>query len=144
TPYSPQRFNRYAEFTRPVIEVLRELGVPAEQTGRNDIVADGRKISGNAQFVSRDRMFSHGTLLVDSDLDAVSAALNPKPGKVESTGHRAVRSRVANVSEFLTAPLSVDELRDRIVGRIFGGVTPPALELDESDWAAVHELERRK
>ena len=144
TPYSPQRFNRYAEFTRPVIEVLRELGVPAERTGRNDIVADGRKISGNAQFVSRDRMFSHGTLLVDSDLDAVSAALNPKPGKVESKGHKSVRSRVANVSEFLTAPLSVDELRDRIVDRIFGGVTPPALELDESDWAAVHELERRK
>src|SRR5687768_116885 len=59
-PYAPQRFNRYEAFTRPVVAVLRELGVPAELGGRNDLVADGRKISGNAQFVTSDRMFSHG------------------------------------------------------------------------------------
>lgn len=145
TPYSPQRFNRYAEFTRPVVEVLRELGVPAEQSGRNDIVADGRKISGNAQFVSRGRMFSHGTLLVDSDLDVVAAALNPKPGKIESKGHKSVRSRVANISEFLDAPLTVGELRGRIIERIVGSArTPPALELADSDWVAVDELMARK
>lgn len=145
TPYSPQRFNRYAEFTQPVIEVLRELGVPAELTGRNDIVADGRKISGNAQFVSRGRMFSHGTLLLNSDLDTVGAALNVKPGKIESKGHKSVRSRVANISEFLSEPLSVHGLRDRIVERIFGDrPETPLHELGESDWRAVRELAERK
>lgn len=144
TPYAPERFNRYAEFTQPVVEVLRELGVPAELNGRNDIVAEGRKISGNAQFVSRGRMFSHGTLLLDSDLDAVTAALNPKPGKIESKGHKSVRSRVANISEFLSEPLEVHELRQRIVERIWGHRDPPLLELGEPDWSAVRTLVERK
>ena len=145
TPYTPERFNRYAEFTRPVVEVLRELGVPAELNGRNDIVADGRKISGNAQFVSRGRMFSHGTLLLHSDLDVVAAALNPRPGKVESKGHKSVRSRVANIAEFLSMPLDVDGLRERIVERIFGGAdAAPTLHLDDEAWEAVHSLADRK
>ena len=96
--------------------MLRELGVPAELSGRNDIVAAGRKISGNAQFTSRGRMFSHGTLLFDSDLDAVTAALNVKPGKIESKGVKSVRSRVANIAEFLSAPLTLEEFRQRDPG----------------------------
>ena len=144
TPYAPERFNRYEEFTRPVVEVLRELGVPAELGGRNDITAEGRKISGNAQFVSRGRMFSHGTLLLDSDLDAVTAALHPKPGKVESKGHKSVRSRVANISEFLSQPLDVHELRERIIEGIWGHRDPPRLDLEERDWTAVEELVERK
>ena len=84
TDYRPDRVNRYDEFTRPVVEVLRELGVPAELSGRNDIIADGRKISGNAQFVGGGKMLSHGTVLIDSNLDDVVSALRPKPGKIES------------------------------------------------------------
>ncbi|HXT49345.1 MAG TPA: lipoate--protein ligase, partial [Gemmatimonadaceae bacterium] len=95
------RFNRYDLFNRPVVDVLEELGVPAEIGGRNDILAGGRKISGNAQFATAGRMFSHGTLLLDSNLDDVTAALRPKPGKVESKGVKSIRSRVANISEFL-------------------------------------------
>lgn len=144
TPYTPEQFNRYAEFTRPVVDVLREMGVPAELNGRNDIVAEGRKISGNAQFVSGGRMFSHGTLLVDSDLDAVTSALRPKPGKIESKGHKSVRSRVANISEFLASPLTVGELRERIVERIFGGGDTPMLQPLEVDPAAVESLADRK
>lgn len=145
TPYNPERFNRYDEFTKPVVSVLQDMGVPAEVSGRNDITADGRKISGNAQFVSRGRMFSHGTVLVDSDLDAVTAALNVKPGKIQSKGHKSVRSRVANISEFLDSPLSVDELRGRIVERIFGTrENPPLLPLDDEDWHEIHALRDRK
>jgi lipoate-protein ligase A len=88
-------------------------------------------------------MFSHGTLLLDSDLDAVTAALRPKPGKVESKGVKSIRSRVANIGEFLAEPLSVDELRERIVERIFGTrdrARIPTIALDDADWAAVHAL----
>ena len=145
TPYTPERFNRYAEFTRPVVEVLRDLGVPAEVTGRNDIVADGRKISGNAQFVSRNRMFSHGTLLLNTDLDVVTAALTVKPGKIESKGHKSIRSRVANISEFLTSPLSVDELRTRIIERIFGELDDSAMHrITSADQDAIEDLVERK
>ena len=147
TPEVTGRFNRYDHFTRPVLEVLRDLGVPAELGGRNDIVAGGRKISGNAQFATPTRMFSHGTLLLDSNLDDVTAALRPKPGKVESKGVKSIRSRVANISEFLPAPLAVEELRERIVERIFGTrdrAAIPTVALSDDDWAAVHALVARK
>jgi len=137
------RFNRYDKFNGPVVEVLRGLGVPAEISGRNDILADGRKISGNAQFATTDRMLSHGTLLLDSDLDDVSAALRPKAGKIESKGLKSIRSRVANISEFLSAPITVDELRERILERIFGTrarTRIPTFTLDEADWRAAREL----
>ena len=147
TPEVTGRFNRYDHFTRPVLEVLRDLGVPAELGGRNDIVAGGRKISGNAQFATPTRMFSHGTLLLDSNLDDVTAALRPKPGKVESKGVKSIRSRVANISEFLPAPLAVEELRERIVERIFGTrdrAAVPTVALTDDDWVAVHALVARK
>jgi lipoate-protein ligase A len=137
------RFNRYESFTKPVTDVLRDMGVPAELGGRNDILVGGRKISGNAQFARPDRMFSHGTLLLDSDLDEVTRALRPKPGKVESKGVKSIRSRVANISEFLESPIAVEELRERIIERIFGTrdrSAIPQLEITEADWAAVHEL----
>jgi lipoate-protein ligase A len=141
------RFNRYDLFNKPVVEVLRELGVPAEIGGRNDILADGRKISGNAQFATAGRMFSHGTLLLDSNLDDVTAALKPKAGKVESKGVKSIRSRVANISEFLREPISVSELRDRILERIFGSrdrALIPSLALDAADWSAANDLVERR
>lgn len=147
TPSVHGRFNRYELFTRPVIEVLHDLGVPAELGGRNDILAGGRKISGNAQFARPDRMFSHGTLLFDSNLDDVTAALIPKPGKVESKGVKSIRSRVANISEFLSSPLTVTELREGIIERIFGTrdrSSVPTLELTDTDWDEVHALVERK
>jgi len=141
------RFNRYDRFNGPVVDALRDLGVPAELGGRNDILVEGRKISGNAQFATHDRMFSHGTLLFDSNLDDVTAALRPRPGKVESKGVKSIRSRVANISEFLERPITVVELRERIIERIFGtrdraGI--PTVELGERDWGAVHDLVARK
>ena len=147
TPHVRGRFNRYDTFTKPVIDTLKELGVPAELGGRNDILAGGRKISGNAQFARPDRMFSHGTLLFDSNLDEVTAALNPRPGKVESKGVKSIRSRVANISEFIEHPISVTELRERILERIFGTrdrAQIPAIELASADWAAVRDLVETK
>jgi len=141
------RFNRYDLFNKPVVEVLRELGVPAEIGGRNDILANGRKISGNAQFATAGRMFSHGTLLLDSNLDDVTATLKPKPGKVESKGVKSIRSRVANISEFLSEPIFVDELRDRILERIFGArdrALIPSLVINAADWQAARELVERR
>jgi lipoate-protein ligase A len=144
-PYSPERFNRYDEFTRPVVDVLRDLGVPAELGGRNDLLVEGRKISGNAQFTSGDRMFSHGTVLFDSDLDRVSEALNVKMSKIESKGIKSVRSRVVNISEYLNEPVDIHEFRLRVLERIFGSRTEvPTLELTDADWEGVRALTARK
>ena len=141
TRYTPQRFNNYAEFTGPVVDALRELGIAAERTGRNDIVVDGRKVSGNAQVVRGERMFSHGTLLLDSNLDDVTRALKPKPGKVESKGIQSVRSRVANISEFLPAPLPMADFRAALLSHLFpGGGPPPTHDFSVEDRARIEEL----
>ena len=147
TPAVSDRFSRYDHFTRPVLAALRALGVPAELGGRNDILAGGRKISGNAQFATPERMFSHGTLLFDANLDDVTTALRPKPGKVESKGIKSIRSRVANIREFAREPITVHELRERIIEAIFGTRERdriPMLPLTDGDWDAVRALVARK
>ncbi|MBA3889518.1 MAG: lipoate--protein ligase [Gemmatimonadaceae bacterium] len=147
TPFEKGRFNRYDHFTKPVLSTLHALGVPAELGGRNDILAGGRKISGNAQFATATRMFSHGTLLFDSNLDDVTEALRPKPGKVESKGVKSIRSRVANISEFVREPITVGELRERLLEEIFGTrdrSAIPSIEITEQDWDQVRQLRARK
>lgn len=142
TAHAPEHFNRYETFVRPVLDVLHALGVPAELGGRNDVTVGGRKVSGNAQFTTTRRMFSHGTLLVDADLDAVTAVLRPRPGKVESKGVKSVRSRVANLAEFAPG-LTVALLRGLILERLFGAADParvPAFPLGAAEWAAVDAL----
>lgn len=88
-------------FTAPVIEYLNSLGVKAEFSGRNDITVDGKKISGTAHTVWQNRIMHHGTLLFDTDMNALSFALKPHKLKIESKGIKSVRARVANISEYL-------------------------------------------
>jgi lipoate-protein ligase A len=141
TDRATENIHNFKKFTAPVIAVLRTLGVPAELGGRNDILAGGRKISGNAQYITKKRMVSHGTLLVHSDLERVTDALKVKPGKIESKGIKSVRSRVANINEFLAEPLEVEALRQRLLQGIFSGVSEiPQYRLTEADWAAIHSL----
>ena len=82
-------------------EALRKLGVPAERTGRNDILVEGRKCSGYAKRLSRNRMMIHGTLMWDVDLDVLTEALKVPGSKVSAKGIASVRSRVANLREYL-------------------------------------------
>lgn len=141
TKNDPQNFQNFRKFTEPVIQVLKEMGVTAELTGRNDILVDGRKISGNAQYITSKRMVSHGTLLFNADLSHVSEALNVKMNKIESKGIKSVRSRVANISEFLAAPMDVLDFRARLLKGIFAGsVEIPQYHLTDADWQAVRNL----
>lgn len=103
--------DNYKKFTAPVIEYLNSLGVKAEFSGRNDISVDGRKISGNAQTVYNGRIMHHGTLLFKTDTDALVNSLKPNRLKIESKGIKSVRARVANLSEFLPADFTVNDLK---------------------------------
>lgn len=135
-------FHNFAKFTRPVIDALRKLGVEAELTGRNDIQVGERKISGNAQFASKGRMFSHGTLLFDSAMENVASALRVKPIKIESKGTKSVRGRVANISEFLDRPMTIEQFRFELLRELFGcePASVPTYPLSEEDWAAALRL----
>lgn len=137
----------FARFARPVAEVLCELGVPAELSGRNDLVAGGRKISGNAQCVWRDKVMHHGTLLVDADLSFLEGALRADADKLKSKGIKSVRSRVGNLSEFLPG-LDAEGLARRLEDRILDGVGDfPAAEravFTEEQRAGIETLAREK
>ncbi len=136
-----ESFHNFLKFTKPVIEALEKLGVHAELKGRNDIVAEGRKISGNAQFSTKGRMFSHGTLLFDSEIDSVVSALKVKKDKIESKGIKSIRSRVANISEFLHEKISVEEFRTLLLEFIFGGKDKiKEYKLTDKDWEEIHQL----
>ncbi len=136
-------FHDFAKFTEPVTQALQKLGVGAELSGRNDIVVDGRKISGNAQFTTRGRMFSHGTLMLDSEIENVVSALNVKTEKIKSKGIKSIRSRVANISEFLEEKITMDEFKDLILRYIFDVEDVkdvPQYRLTEKDWEGIHHL----
>jgi len=106
-------------FTEPVIQVLREWGVAAEISGRNDIVVQGKKVSGNAQARYRGRVLHHGTLLFQTDLETMVSALHVDPDKIRSHAVASIRNRVANIADFLSdSCLTRDENSvDKITGK---------------------------
>ncbi|GAC42507.1 lipoate--protein ligase [Paenibacillus popilliae] len=141
-----QSFHNFRKFTQPVIDTLRSLGVNADLTGRNDIQVGEQKISGNAQFSTRGRMFSHGTLLFNSEMEHVASALNVKAIKIESKGTKSIRSRVANISDFLDEPMTIERFKDAILHHIFG-MEPdqvPQYKLTEQDWETIHHISRER
>ncbi|NHM31735.1 lipoate--protein ligase [Neobacillus terrae] len=138
-------FHNFRKFTEPVIAALQKLGVNAELSGRNDILAEGRKISGNAQFSTRGRMFSHGTLLFNSEMDHVVSALKVRKDKIESKGIKSIRSRVANISEFLTEKIDIETFRSLLLKNIFDGSDEiPEYVLTEEDWDKINELSKER
>ncbi|MGI2329413.1 lipoate--protein ligase [Planococcus sp. YIM B11945] len=138
-------FRNFRKFTEPVVKALQSLGVNAELSGRNDLMVEGRKISGNAQFSTRGRMFSHGTLMFDTEVDAVVSALKVSKDKIESKGIKSIRSRVANISEFLAEPMSVTEFRSAILHSLFEGeANVKYWELTDEDWDNIRALSKKR
>ena len=140
-----ESFHNFRKFTEPVVEALQKLGVNAMLSGRNDLEVEGRKISGNAQFSTKGRMFSHGTLMLNSEIENVVSALKVKKDKIESKGIKSVRSRVANISEFLTEKVSIEEFRSLLLKNIFGEQDDiPEYSLTEEDWEKIHQLSKER
>jgi lipoate-protein ligase A len=134
-------FHNFRKFTAPVLAVLQDMGVEARLNQHNDIVVDGRKVSGNAQYIAGGRMLTHGTLLFNSDLSNLALALKANPGAIESKSIKSVRSRVANISEFLPEPMDMQSLRLKVLRGIFPGTGQvPTYRLTQEDWAAIRQL----
>ncbi|WP_106477636.1 lipoate--protein ligase [Phytohalomonas tamaricis] len=136
-------FNNYARFTRPVVDALRALGVKAELNGRNDITVNGKKISGNAQYVTRGRLYTHGTLMFDVNLDNVARALNVDPEKYLSKGIKSVRARVTNIREHLHEDIDIHTFRQRILAAIGAEQPLTVYTPNAADWQRIRELEKR-
>jgi len=105
----------FATFTKPVIDLLESLGVKAELSGRNDLVIDGKKFSGNAQYAWHDRILHHGTLLFDSDSSKIANALRVSQQKIESKGIKSIKSRVTNIGDHLPQKMNIEEFRQKFI-----------------------------
>ncbi|KUG02405.1 lipoate-protein ligase a [hydrocarbon metagenome] len=138
-------FANFEKFTRPVIAALEKIGIEAENNGRNDITIEGRKFSGNAQFKFKDRLLHHGTILFDSRLEDMARALNPGEQKISSKGIKSVRSRVTNISEHLSAPVSVEEFKRILAEEVLQGENDNhTYHLSDADLQAVNYLKNNK
>ena len=128
-------FERYLDM---LTSCLRSLGLPAEKSGRNDILVDGRKVSGNAFHMLPDRSIVHGTLLYSTDFDALEAAIRPPVEKLERHGVASVRQRVTNLSECLDPSVigSVEQLEDYLVSHF----TDVAVMLSPQQITVIEEL----
>lgn len=132
-------FNDFALFSKPVVEALQSLGVPATLSGRNDLLADGKKFSGNAQVAYGDSVLHHGTLLFSSDMDFLSQALNVHPLKVKSKGVASVRSRVTNLSAYTTC--TALDFAELLLARFKDGDNRP---LSDEEIAKVEQIKRER
>ena len=107
-------FERYLD---AMAGCLGSIGVEAIKSGRNDILVQGRKVSGNAFHQLPDRSIVHGTLLYDTDFDALEESIRPPVEKLERHGVASVRQRVENLRTFLDPAVipSVEALEDAVV-----------------------------
>lgn len=111
-------FTNFRKFTQPIIDVLKELDINAEFTGRNDLTIEGKKFSGNAQCSYKNKVMHHGTLLFTSVINDISAALKVKPAKFEGKGVKSVASRVTNISDHMKTPITILEFKDMIMKHV--------------------------
>ena len=129
-------FDRYLS---AMTECLRSLGLPAEKSGRNDILVSGRKVSGNAFHMLPDRSIVHGTLLYSTDFDALETAIRPPVEKLQRHGVASVRQRVTNLSDHLDSSRidSVEALENYLIDYFTDGETV----LTTDDVAQIRRIE---
>lgn len=124
--------NNFDPLTRPVIKALEKLGIKAELSGRNDILIDGKKFSGNAQYFRNGKLLQHGTILFNSQMSELGRALKVKDIKIQSKGVKSVTSRVTNVIDYLEdKSLTIEEFKDLLLKTI--GEIYPLEEYELSD-----------
>lgn len=129
-------------FTKPVIEALKKLGVPAEFNNRNDILAGGKKFSGNAQFSTRDRFLHHGSILYDTNLDNLVMALHVDDEKFISKGIKSVRERVTNIRPFMNNDMESEEFSLAMLGLLAADME--TYIPDASDLEAIEKIRAEK
>lgn len=118
-----QEFGDFKTFTKPIIDALHDMGATtATVSGRNDLLVDGKKFSGNAMYSRNGKTFSHGTLMLNVDLDVVPQALTVPTDKIASKGIKSVRSRVTNLRPYLAPEyqeITVPEFQDALLKELF-------------------------
>lgn len=138
-------FSDFKKFTMPIVEALKELNVHAEFSGRNDLLIDGQKFSGNAQYNYKNKVMHHGTLLFSSEINDLSNALKVKPSKFQGKSVKSVKSRVTNISSHLDKDMTVLEFKDYLMDFINKrDENSHFYELNDKDIESINKLVEEK
>lgn len=132
-------------FTQPIIQSLQKLGIDAYTTGRNDLLVDEKKISGNAEHVYKKRVLHHGTLLFNSDLSKLKGALNVDLSRFEDKSVQSNRSPVTNISDYLNDAMTVDEFANFIFKDVHEAFSEKEIyQLSEADAVSIQQTADEK
>lgn len=134
----------FGRFCDIVIRALDRVGVKAERNGRNDMTIDGKKFSGNAQYIRQGRVMHHGTILFDSNASVLANALQVDPAKIQAKGIKSVRSRVTNVRPCLPWDMTLSQFREILLQSILEQFPGEAYALTEADKAAVQRIKENR
>lgn len=135
----------FRKYTKPILEVLQKLGIEAKFEGRNDLTIDGKKFSGNAEHVFKNKVLHHGTILYSSEMKDVSGALKINPLKYKDRAVKSIPKRVTNVSEHLKSPLSLEDFTQLVMDHIVETHDDCQLyEFTQEDIAAIEKIKKEK
>jgi lipoate-protein ligase A len=134
----------YPEYAGILMKALQSLGVPATLSGRNDILVEGKKVSGFAKRVCKNRLMVHGTLMYKVDVDVLTHVLQPSATKLQSKGVSSVRSRVANLCDYLPEITDVQIFSQRLEDILSCHYADAEYKLSEQDLANIRRLRDEK
>ena len=127
-----------------IAEAVSLLGLKGERSGRNDVLAEGRKFSGNAFYKNGKQAYHHGTLLIDVDMNKLGRYLNPSKAKLQAKGVDSVRSRVVNLKE-LSPSVTIEAMKDAMAKAFAKVYDKPMYILTDADFDhdAIEQLRQR-
>ena len=134
----------YPEYAALMMKALQALGVPATLSGRNDILVEGKKVSGFAKRVCKNRLMVHGTLMYNVDVDVLTHVLNPSKTKLQSKGIASVRSRVTNLCNYLPELSDIQAFKNRLEEILSNNYSDAEYKLSETDLAHIQQLTDEK
>ena len=138
-------FGDFSFFTKPVLNMLNTLGVPAELKGRNDLLVEGKKFSGNAKLARHGKMIQHGTILLNSEMEVLGKALKVNPLKFIDKATKSNRGRVTNLIDYLPKETTTETLKELLTAEIIKN-NPEAkrYQLSLEDLAGIEQLMEEK
>lgn len=138
-------FGDFQRFTKPILEALKLLGIDAELSGRNDLIINDKKFSGNAQARHKSRILHHGSILYSSNMSDLTSALNVNPIKFTDKAVKSVGSRVTNVSEHMSKPIDVKAFMAYLFNYILETNSNCSLyQLTSKDIEGIHKIRDEK
>lgn len=143
---SDSDFSDFETFTKPVIQLLNKLDVPAKLEGRNDLLVDGKKFSGNAKTVKSKKMIQHGTILINSEMSVLADALKVNPLKFVDKAVKSNRARVTNLIDYLPEGTTTDSFKQLFIQEIKASSKDDVIlyHFDEQDIAEIEKLVKER